>query len=118
MAATELTVANPGEAGALVSMANADTSNGNKFENDGKTMLDLWNNGSTGSLTVTIETGGQLGGKAVTDDTHVLTTGQRKRVGPFRPSVYNYQSGANAGCVVVTVAGTGAADLDLEAYRC
>jgi len=116
--ATGLTVANPGEAGALVAMVGGDTSTGNSFDNDGKVMLELWNNGATGSLTVAIETGGTLGGKAVTDDTHVLTTGQRKRVGPFRPSVYNYTSGANAGKIVVTVTGTGAADLDIEAFRC
>jgi len=118
MAYTALTVANPGESGAMVAMANADTSNGNKFANDGKTMLEIFNNGSTGSLTVTIATGGTKGGKALADDTHVLTTTQRKRVGPFRPDVYNVESGTDAGCVLVTVTGTGAADLDLEAFRC
>ena len=117
MAYTALTVAAASEDGAAVNMVGADTVNGNKFENNGKTKLDLWNNGATGSLTVTIETGGTYKGHAVADKTITLTTGQRKRVGPFPPAVYNQQSGADAGCVRLTVSGAGAADLDLEAFE-
>lgn len=117
MAYTALTVAVPGESGAAVSMTNADTVNGNKFENDGKTMLDLHNNGSTGSATVTIETGATAGGNAIADRTVTLTTGQRKRVGPFPPKYYNVESGTDAGCVRLTYSGAGAADVDVEAFR-
>lgn len=215
--ATALTIAEPGEAGAAPALVDFDATNGNKFENDGKTMVEVFNNttsnqvqtisitgtptggtftltydgqttsaiaynadaatvqaalvalsnlasgdvvitgsnpnftatfggalsgtdvalltadGSsltggttpdvdiaqvTGTLTVTVETGGQLGGKAVTDDTHSIAAGARKRIGPFRPNVYNYTSGANAGNVVMTVSGTGAANLDVQAFRC
>lgn len=117
MAYTQLTVAVPTDSGAAVAMANADTGNGNKFENDGKTILDLHNNGVAGSATVTILTGGTVDGKAVADTTVTLSTGQRKRVGPFKRSVYNVGSGDDAGCVCLTYSGAGAADVDVEAVK-
>lgn len=113
MAQTALTVVDVDDTGTAESFANADTSNGNSFANDGRTFLLLYNNGSTGSATVTIATAATVDGFAVGDNAITLTTTQRKVAGPFEPSIYNDSSGN----VNMTITGTGAADVDLMVIK-
>ena len=59
-----------------------DATHGNKFWNNGKTFL-LVNNGSGGSLTVTIVTPNTVDGLAVSDRTVAIADGQLYAIGPF-----------------------------------
>lgn len=113
MAETALSVVTVGKAGTAKTTANADTSNGNKFANDGRTFLYLFNNGSTGSATVTIATQKTVGGYAVGDQAIALSTTQEKIAGPFDPDIFNDADGN----VTMTITGTGAADVDLLAFK-
>jgi len=113
MAETLLNVQTVGKAGTALSFANADTVNGNKFPNDGRTYIELWNNGSTGSATVTIATGAVVGGYAVADQQISLSIGQIKKAGPFDPAIFNNSNGD----ITMTITGTGAADVDIAVFK-
>jgi len=113
MAETALTVTTVGKAGTAKTTANADTSNGNKFANDGKTFLYIYNNGATGTASVNIATAATVGGYAVGDQAISVTTTQEKIAGPFDPAVFNDADGN----VTMTITGTGAADVDLMAFK-
>lgn len=113
MAETALTVTTVGKAGTAKTTANADTSNGNKFANDGRTFLYLFNNGSTGSATVTIATAKTVGGYAVGNQDISLTTTQEKIAGPFDPDIFNDADGN----VTLSISGAGATDVDFMAFK-
>jgi hypothetical protein len=113
MAEVALTVQEVTKAGAALTYANANTSDGNEFANDGKTYLAMYNNGSTGTATVTIATGATVAGYALGDQTVSLSTTQIKIAGPFPPEVFN----DSAGVINLAITGTGAADVDLAAFR-
>lgn len=112
MAETAITPQQAARGGTALTYANADTSNGNKIANNGKTWIRLFNNGATGSATVTITTPGSVDGNAVADLPVTLSVGQEKTVPPLEPSIYNNASGD----VILTTTGTGAADVDIQAF--
>lgn len=112
MAATALTVTAVGRGGAAISTSNADTSNGNSFKNTGREYLYLSNPGAS-EATVTIATAITVDGQAVGDRAVVLPAGAAKIVGPFPPEWYNDADRL----VQLTITGTGAADVDLMAFR-
>jgi len=70
----------------------ATATDGDAFENDGKTFIHVKNAGS--QITLTIQTPGTVDGLAVTDRTVTIpaTTGD-KMIGPFPTSQYNQSDG-------------------------
>jgi len=63
-----------------------------EFSNDGHTIL-IVENGSGGSLTVTITTPGTVDSQAIADRTVTVADGTKKAIGPFTRSVYNDSDG-------------------------
>ena len=74
--------------------ANASGDGGNKFVNDGRTVLHLKADGTApASFTLTIETPGTVGGQAIADRTATLAKSKEYFIGPFPPGVYNQSGG-------------------------
>lgn len=65
---------------------------GDTFKNDGRTFFECIN-GSGADITLTFTTPGKVGGVAIADPTVVVTAGERRKVGPFEPSIFNNSSG-------------------------
>lgn len=98
--------------GADVTFHDCDAGNGNKIANNGKIWLRIWNNGVTGSATVTVTVPGTVDGNAITDKAYALSTGDDLTLPPFDPSIYNNSSGN----LILAISGTGAADVDIAAF--
>lgn len=117
MAYTNVAVVQSSPLGAVFAPAACDSSNGNKFSNDGRTLLYIENGGGS-SATVTFDTPATVGGLAVAQNAVTLSAGQGKMCGPFPPEIYNQPRGAtDEGCVRVTFSGSGAADVIVGAIR-
>ena len=117
MAYTNVAVVQSSPRGAVFAPAACDASNGNKFSNDGRTLLYV-ENGGADSATVTIDTPATVGGLAVAQNAITLSAGQGKICGPFPPEIYNQPRGAtDEGCVRLSFSGTGAADVDVAVFR-
>lgn len=112
MAETAIAPTQPARSGSVLTYANADTSNGNKIANNGKTWLAIYNNGSTGSATVTITTQASVDGNAIADLAVVVAINTIEYVPPLDPTIYN---DSNGNLILVTT-GTGAADVDIAAF--
>ena len=117
---TALTVQSVTEAAAVANYQSCDNTNGNKFANQQEDVLLLvWNNGSTGSATVTITAqttsidDPTAGTVTKSSQAISLSTTQMKILGPFPKKVFNDSSGF----VNLTISGTGAADVDLLPIR-
>ncbi|MCI0363683.1 MAG: hypothetical protein L0219_07350 [Phycisphaerales bacterium] len=76
-----------------------------EFPNDGMTYLEVVNGGGVSTI-VTIVTQNTSDGLTVTDRTITILATERRKIGPFRKSVYNVQSGASAGRVQVQYSAT------------
>lgn len=61
---------------------------GNAITGDGKQILHVINGGGS-PITVTIVTGGTFQGKAVADETVVVTNGEERFIGRFNSALYN-----------------------------
>ena len=90
MAASELsvqTVSLAGQAGALAA-ANVD---GNYFDNDGHTWLEVVDSDLANDYTVTIDATGGYKGVSLTDPTVTVAHGTRKLIGPFPIGAFGRQ---------------------------
>lgn len=85
-----LSVQDVNTAGATPSFAAA-TSGGDQFSNDGKTMLEVKNAGS--SITVTIASQQACNQGSTHNTTVTVASGGDKMIGPFDPSRYNDANG-------------------------
>ncbi len=113
MAATELTVRTPGRTGVLTSTADAaDVANGNKFDNDGKTLLYVAKGAGGASTTLTFSMAPTAFGDAVTAVTTTVTTTEDTFIGPFPPDRFN-QTGDDAGSVVFVYGGSDTTNITL-----
>lgn len=118
MAYTQINVQRPGMSGSALTYTDADVVNdGNKFSNDGTVYLAIYNNGATGTATVTLATGKTVHGHAVSDQAISVTTSQIKIAGPFNQDLFNQKSGDDVGCIRAVITGTGAADVDLAVFK-
>ena len=107
MATLTVLTSSPTSATALGAAAVA--AGGDQFLNDGDTIL-YFKNTNASSRTVTIATGGTIGGLAIADASVTLAQNDEKVVGPFRPDIFNDSSGyiqltytADAGVTVAAV---------------
>jgi len=71
-----------------------------QFSNDGTVFLYI-NNAYTGTITMTAETPGTVGGLAIADLEVAIASETEKFVGPFRPSLFNQISGGAQGYVYI-----------------
>ncbi len=93
MARTAVSVQQAVVAGAALTM-NAAHTDGNSFENDGKTAIYVTNGGGS-SLTVTIQAPDSgKDGLVVTDRTVTVPASASRLIGPFRKDVYDQSSGS------------------------
>lgn len=83
---------------------------GDTFKNDGKTFFECIN-GAGSDVTLTFTTPGKVGGVAIADPTVVVTAGERRKIGPFDPSIFNNSSG------LVAVAYSSATSVTVAAIR-
>lgn len=63
-----------------------------EFANDGATLLFV-ENGSAGTITVTVDVPNLVDGLTITDPTVSITAGASKCIGPFKPRYFNNSSG-------------------------
>lgn len=80
------------------------------FINDGNTFL-IVDNGSGGSITVTITTTKTVEGLALADQVVTIANGAEKAIGPFPKDVYNDSSG------LVTVGYSGTTSVTAKCLR-
>lgn len=86
-----LTVAQVLPSGVVTALVAA-AGGGDSFPNTGDQWLDV-NNGSGGSITVTIATPGKYQGQTITPIATAIPAGQRWRFGPFDPAIFNDANG-------------------------
>lgn len=88
-------------------------SGGDQFANDGKTLIEVWNDHATNPRTATVATQITVDGKAVADDAISITAANdRKLIGPFPPEIYNDVNGM----VQLTYSDSGA-DMRVGVFR-
>lgn len=97
MARSALTLQNITLAGLTPALAAANV-DGNMFTNDGTEFIDVAN-AAVGSMTVTVQTPGTVGGNLIADKVITVGAGVTKRIGPFPTDVYNQTTGADRGKV-------------------
>lgn len=73
---------------------------GHSVQNDGRTVLYV-KNGSVGSVDVTIQTPGAVGGNAIADRVIAVPAGEDRIIGTFAPSVYNRGGSTDAHSIYV-----------------
>jgi hypothetical protein len=97
----------------------AASGDGHKFRNNGREII-VVSNGYTATITMTIVTGGSVGGHSIDDVDVTLTVGATKMAGPFRTAIFNQPSGSDAGRIYLnwnaTVTGTVADSVTLAVY--
>lgn len=117
MAATEITVLTPGRTGTLTSAATAaDVANGNKFDNDGKTLLFVQKGAGGASTTLTFSMRPTAFGDAVTSVTVLVLVNEHTVIGPFPPDRFN-MSGDDAGQVVIAHGGADTTNITLLPFH-
>ena len=87
MARTAISVQDLDRSGLVPTMTTANKTDGNKFVNDGKTIIYVYAHST--APTITIQTPGSVDGLAIADRTVSVTASDRKFIGPFPPSQYN-----------------------------
>lgn len=107
------------DAGTTMTLAAA-SGDGHKFPNTGREFV-VVTNSYTATVTLTVVTGGNAGGIAISDVDVSLTAGQSKIVGPFNTAIFNQPSGSDAGRIYLNwsaaVTGTAANSVTLNVYR-
>lgn len=91
MARTALVPVQAVDEGAVLALAAANV-DGHSIPGGGDTVL-IVNNGSGGSINVTIQTAATEDGLAIADQVVAVGAGVQKVIGPFRPGTYNRASG-------------------------
>lgn len=118
MAATLLTVTTMTKAG--VNMPGQVTGSGSnipyRFQNDGMTLVEVENLNAAGRV-LTILAQAQIGGYAVANLAITVPATSKRWIGPFRPDIYNIQSGANAGQVELSIVGGQEADFKFRVFQ-
>lgn len=110
MAASALTVATmAGKTGIAAALAAANV-DGNFFDNDGRTWLEVVNGGGA-SITVTIAVPYTVDGSAVTPPTVTVPAGARRLIGKLDTTIYN--NGSNQ----VNVTYSGVTSVTVGAFR-
>jgi len=99
----------------------AASGDGQKFANTGDDFI-LVTNDYTDTVTLTVVTGGTVGGIAISDvDVTLAGTGTTKLIGPFNKSIFDQPSGTDVGKVYLNwnaaVTGTVASSVTLAVYR-
>lgn len=98
----------------------AASGDGHKFANTGEELVVVAND-YTETVTMTVQTGGTVGGLAIADVTVALTAGQTKLVGPFNRTIFNQPGGSDYNQVYLdfnaAVTGTVANSVTLAVYR-
>ena len=98
----------------------AASGDGHKFSNTNRDILVVTND-YTDTVTLTIVTGGQVGGLDIDDIDISLTAGQTKMAGPFETTIFNQTSGSDAGKIYINfdaaVTGTVANSVTLSVFR-
>lgn len=87
-----LTIVTPVPASGSALAPAAVAAGGDQFLNDGDIVL-YFKNTNASSRTVTIATGGTIGGIAIADVTVALAQNEEKLVGPFDPRIFNDSNG-------------------------
>jgi len=101
MAQTALAVQEiPKNTGAVLASAGADQANGNKFPNDGRTVLEIVN-GDGSARTVTVSSVPCSHGRTQ-DLVQAIPAGGQAVLGPFDGEGFNQKSGADTGWVYVS----------------
>ncbi len=88
---------------------------GDAFPNDGNTYVEILNSSGANSYTVTFATAATVEqGIAIADPTVTVGTNGRKKMGPFKPGIFNDTNGR----VVVTYTGSApATDLTIGVFK-
>jgi len=98
----------------------AASGDGQKFANTGDDFV-LVTNGYTATVTLTVVTGGSVGGIAIADVEKSIAAGAVVLIGPFNKSIFDQPSGTDAGKIYLnwdaTVTGTVASSVTLAVYR-
>lgn len=98
----------------------AASGDGHQFANTGEEVV-IVDNDYTETITLTIVTGGTVGGLAIADVDVAVAAGATALAGPFDTAIFNQASGAAAGKVYLTfnaaVTGTVANSVTLNVYR-
>ena len=98
----------------------AASGDGHKFANTGEEIVVVTND-YTETVTMTVQTGGTVGGLAIADVDVALTAGQTKIVGPFNKTVFNQPGGSDYNQVYLdfnaAVTATVANSVTLAVYR-
>lgn len=94
LTATDLT-----PSGSTVSLTQSN-SDGHKFSNSNKQFI-MATNAHTATVTMTIVTGGQVGGYDISDITVAVGAGASVLAGPFPTHIFNQPSGSDAGKIYV-----------------
>lgn len=92
MARTALTPVAAVDEGVVFALAAANV-DGHRIPGGGNVLL-VVNNGSGGSINVTVQTAATEDGLAVAEQIVAVGAGVQKVIGPFRPSTYDRASGA------------------------
>jgi len=105
--------------GGITQTLAAASGDGHKLKNNGREIV-VVSNGYTATVTMTIVTGGSVGGHPIDDVTVGLTAGTTKMAGPFRTAIFNQPSGDDAGRIYLNwssnVTGTVANSVTLHVY--
>jgi hypothetical protein len=104
----------------LTQALSAASGDGHQFANTGREVV-IVNNGHSETITLTIVTGGTVGGLDIEDVDVAIDAGDTALVGPFETPIFNQTSGAAAGRVYLNwsaaVTGTVANSVTLNVYR-
>jgi hypothetical protein len=92
----------------------AGNADGHSFVNDGRTWVEI-DNASAGQVTATFQTPFSRDGLALAERTVDVPAGQSRLIGPFDPSVYNQDTVAERGRVLVDLSAV--AGVSLGAFR-
>lgn len=116
MARTALTVTQITDAGVALPAATNGTADGHLFANDITTILQLTNNGAS-TRVVTIQTGGQVAGKNIEDQSVSLAAGETKYVGGMQSSLYNRPSDPDRGKVYIDFPAGAQTEIAVRAFK-
>ncbi len=95
----------------------AGTADGNMFRNNGDVFLEVANANGTTARTVTLPTPAQREGLAIADLVVSVAAASRTYIGPFSPSLFNNQTGADAGKAYINFDAAAPADLSIRAFK-
>jgi len=115
---TELTVETAGTGGSILTYNDSDDSNGDMFDNDGKTFVDVYNADASDSATITFVRSGKAQGlDFVAYSAVTILKEVRRMFGPFPISIYNVVSGTDQGKVYIDYGGTAPEEFDVAVFH-